>query len=217
MIAVDGGDWLEDTRTSYDTVAAAYAEQVAGALADLPHERAVLTLFAELVGTGGPVADLGCGPGHVTAHLHALGLDACGLDLSERMVTIARREHPSLRFEVASMTDLDIPDARLAGLLAWYSLIHVPDHAVPSVLAGFHRVLRPGAVVLAGFHVGDADHHKTSGYGGHPMSVRVHLRPLQRVADWLAEAGLVVEAQMLRTEPGAAGGDHGYLIARRPR
>jgi hypothetical protein len=31
------------------------------------------------------------------------------------------------------MTDLDIADGSLAGLVAWYSLIHVPDEEVPSV------------------------------------------------------------------------------------
>ncbi len=55
---------------------------------------------------------------------------------------------------------------------------------VPGVLAGFHRVLRPGGLVLAGFQVGDAHRLKTGGYGGHPMSVWVHLRPVERVAAW---------------------------------
>ena len=54
---------------------------------------------------GGPVADVGCGPGHVTAHLRDSGLDAFGIDLSPVMIDVARREHPGLRFEVGSMTD----------------------------------------------------------------------------------------------------------------
>jgi trans-aconitate methyltransferase len=39
----------------------------------------------------GPVADVGCGPGNVTAHLHTLGLTAFGVDLSPEMVGLARR------------------------------------------------------------------------------------------------------------------------------
>jgi trans-aconitate methyltransferase len=80
---------------------------------------------------GGPVAGVGCGPGHVTAHLHELGVDAFGIDLSPVMVEVARRDHPGLRFGVGSMTDLNLADASVAGLLAWWSLIHVPDAAVP--------------------------------------------------------------------------------------
>ncbi|MDU0289291.1 class I SAM-dependent methyltransferase [Saccharothrix longispora] len=58
------------------------------------------------------------------------------------MVAVARRDHPHLRFDVGSMTDLDLPDGSVAGLLAWFSLIHVPDDEVPGVPAHFRRVLR---------------------------------------------------------------------------
>lgn len=207
--------WLEQTRSSYDTVAASYADLLRDELAGLPCERAVLALFAELVGRGGAVADVGCGPGRVTAHLDQLGLQAFGVDLSPAMVDVARRDHPGLRFEVGSMTDLDLPDASLAGLLAWYSLIHVPDDAVPRVLSGFHRVLRPDGVVLLGFKTGGSRRYVTSGYGGHPVALVVHHRPVGRVERWLAEAGFAVEARMVREAQGAEGEAQGFVIARR--
>jgi hypothetical protein len=63
--------WLSDTRSSYDTDAAGYAEKVRGLLGGRPYLRASLALFAELVhgAGGGPVADVGCGPGYVTGYL----------------------------------------------------------------------------------------------------------------------------------------------------
>lgn len=99
-------DHLLATRTFYSTVAADYAERYADGLAGSPFDRALLTGFAETVlaaGTG-PVADLGCGPGEVTAYLHARGLPVFGVDLSPEMVALARREHPKVRYEVGSMT-----------------------------------------------------------------------------------------------------------------
>src|ERR1700759_4895438 len=100
--------WLADTRTSYDTVAASYADQLRNAMADQPYLLAALALFADLVRVagGGPVADVGCGPGQITAHLRSLGVDAFGIDLSPAMIDVARRDHPGVRFEVGSMTDL---------------------------------------------------------------------------------------------------------------
>ena len=196
MPAVGADDWLTDTRTSYDTVATSYAAIVRDALDRDPYMRGALALFAELV-DGGPVVDVGCGPGHVTAHLHRLGVEAFGVDLSPAMVELARRDHPGPRFEVGSMTDLDLPDASVAGLLAWWSLIHVPDDAVPAVLGQFRRVLCPSGPVLLGFHVGDESRLKTEGYGGHPMKVHVHRRRPERVAAWLRDAGFTVEAQLL--------------------
>ena len=68
--------WLSETRSSYDTDASGYAEKVHGLLNRSPYLRMSLALFAELVRTsgGGPVADVGCGPGYVTRPLHDLGV-----------------------------------------------------------------------------------------------------------------------------------------------
>lgn len=207
--------WLADTRTSYDTVAASYADQVRNLLDETPYERAVLALFADLVRAtgGGPVADVGCGPGRITAYLSELGVDTFGIDLSPAMIESARREHPGLRFEVGSMTDLDLSDASMAGLVAWYSLIHVPDDEIGSVLTHFRRVLRPGGPLLLSFHVGDETRLKTQGYGGHPMKVHVHRRRPGQVAAWLSEAGFTVEAQMTLSSAESSLG--GILFARR--
>ena len=83
--------FLRTTQAAYDAVAADYAERFSAELAGKPLDRALLASFAELVQAsgGGPVADIGCGPGHVTAHLHELGLTAFGVDLSPQMVALA--------------------------------------------------------------------------------------------------------------------------------
>jgi len=207
--------WLADIRDSYDTVAVSYADQLRESLVGAPYLRAALALFADLVRAagGGPVADVGCGPGHVTDHLRGLGVEAFGIDLSPGMIDVARRAHPRLRFEVGSMTDLDLADASVAGLLAFWSLIHIPDDAVPTVFAHFRRALRPGGPLLLGFHVGSGSRLKTQGYGGHPMNVHVHRRQPDKVAGWLRAAGFTVEAHMLldpdESVPGAV------LFARR--
>jgi SAM-dependent methyltransferase len=208
-------NWIEDTRTSYDTVADSYADLLRDSLAEEPFQRGTLALFAELVRAegNGPVADAGCGPGRLTAHLRDIGLDAFGIDLSPRMIEVARRDHPGVRFEVGSMTDLDLADRSLTGLLSWFSLIHVPDDAVPAILAEFRRVLRPGGPLLLGFHAGEGSRLKTEGYGGHPMNVHVHRRTTATVAGWLEEAGFTVEAELLhRTYLSSVGG---FVFARR--
>ena len=207
--------WLEDTRTSYDTVAESYVEIVRDLLDQAPFEHAALLVFADLVRKdgGGPIADVGCGPGRITALLRGHGADAFGIDLSPAMIEIARRENPGVRFEVGSMTDLDLPDASVAGLLAWYSLIHIPDEEIGTVLAHFHRVLRPGGLLMLGFHIGDRSNLKTEGYGGHPMNVYVHLRQPGKLAAWLHDAGFTVVAQMVTTSAESRQG--GTMVARR--
>ena len=208
--------WLSETRASYDTDAAGYAEKVRGLLDGNAYLRAGLTLFAELVrdAGGGPVADVGCGPGHVTRHLTDLGLDAFGIDLSPEMVTIARRDHPDLRFEVGTMTDLDLADDSVTGVVAFWSVIHVPDESVPGVLAQFRRVMRAGGPLLVGFHVGDGTRRTSEGYTGRAITLDSHRRRPVTVARWLREAGFTIEAELVMRPddevPGA------IIIARSP-
>lgn len=192
-------DWLSETRASYDADATGYAEKVDGLLEASPYLRASLALFADLVrdAGGGSVADVGCGPGYVTRHLHDLGVDAFGIDLSSEMIAIAQRDHPDLRFEVGTMTDLDLADHSVAGVIAFWSVIHIPDEVVPTVFAEFGRVLRPGGPVLVGFHVGDETIHTSEGYTGRPISVDSHRRTPQRVSDWLRDAGFTIDAELL--------------------
>ncbi|HEY1823940.1 MAG TPA: class I SAM-dependent methyltransferase [Trebonia sp.] len=209
------GGWLADTRASYDTVADSYAGLTRHLLDETPQERAVLASFADMVRAqgGGTVADVGCGPGRITAHLRQLGVDAFGIDLSPGMIAVARRDHPGLRFDLGSMTELALADASMAGLVAWYSLIHVPDDEVSSVFAHFRRVLRPGGPLLLGFHVGDGSRLKTQGYGGHPMKVFVHRRRHDQMIAWLKDAGFAVET--CRTLTSAESKLGGIILARR--
>ena len=192
-------EWLAGTRSSYDLDAEGYAEQVRGLLGAMPYLRASLDVFAETVhaGGGGPVADVGCGPGHVTGYLHEAGLDVFGIDLSPEMVAIARRDHPELRFDVGTMTDLDLADGSLAGLVAFWSVIHVPDHAVPGVFAEFRRVLRPGGLLLVGFHVGEGTQHTSTGYTGRAIDVDSHRRTPSTMTAWARDAGFTIRAELL--------------------
>jgi ubiquinone/menaquinone biosynthesis C-methylase UbiE len=184
-------------------------------LDETPEERAVLATFADMVRAqgDGAVADVGCGPGRITAHLCQLGVDAFGIDLSPGMIEVARRDYPGLQFDLGSMTDLALADASVAGLVAWYSLIHVPDEEVGRVLAHFRRVLRPGGPLLLGFHVGDESQLKTQGYGGHPMKVFVHRRQHEQMDEWLDDAGFAVET--CRTVTSAESRQGGIILARR--
>ena len=171
--------WLVDTRNSYDADADGYAEKVDGLLENSPYLRTSLALFAELVrdAGGGAVADIGCGPGYVTRQLRDLGVDAFGIDLSPAMIALARRDHPDIRFDVGTMTELDLGDGSLAGVLAFWSVIHVPDQCVPGVFAEFRRVMRRARPLLVGFHVGDEAHHTTEGYSGRSINLETYRRP----------------------------------------
>jgi len=104
----------------------------------------------------------------------------------------------AIAFDVPDVIPLPIAaGAPVAGLLAFWSLIHVPDDAVPTVFGHFPRALRPGGPLLLGFHVGDESRLKTQGYGGHPMRVHIHLRQPWWLARRVRKAGFTVDAEWL--------------------
>jgi SAM-dependent methyltransferase len=207
---------FRSVRGTYDTVAANYAERFVDELDGKPFDRALLAAYAELVGDAGPVADVGCGPGHVGAHLHGLGLDVRGVDLSPGMIDIARARYPGLRFDVGSMLDLDAADGELAGVVAFYSIIHVPTEQLPRVFAEFHRVLSPGGRLLVAFQLGDgSETYRNQEWLGHHVELRAWWRPAGDVADLLADAGLPVHATLARDPDDQEGTPRAYLFARK--
>ncbi len=147
-------------RSSYDAVAAAYADHLADELGVLPFERWLLDRVAAHA-DGEPVVEVGTGPGHVAAYLADRGADALGIDLSPAMVTEARRRFPGSSFEVGDLRRLTRP-ARSAGwaaVLGWYSLVHLAPAELPDTVAALVRPLAPGGWLVLGLHAGAEVRH----------------------------------------------------------
>ncbi|MGW5369378.1 class I SAM-dependent DNA methyltransferase [Streptomyces sp. NPDC004009] len=200
------------TADAYDAVALRYAELPRDDLQTFVLDRAVLAAFAEAVrGAGaGPVAELGCGPGPVTAHLRDLGLDVFGVDLSPVMIGLARETYPDLRFEVGSMDALDLADGRLQGIVSWYSVIHAAPRDVPRYLAEFRRVLASDGTLLLAFFESEGepvtafDHKVTTAYRW----------PIDDLAGLAGEAGFTEVGRMLREPCEGERFRRGHLLMR---
>ncbi|MGW2043642.1 class I SAM-dependent DNA methyltransferase [Streptomyces sp. NPDC001858] len=211
-------DFLSATRTFYDAIADDYADRFRDQVAAQPVERALMRAYSELVGAGGRVVDLGCGPGRVTGFLAALGLSVSGLDLSESMLAIARRENPGIRFEQGSMLKLDgHADGSLDGVVCWYSSIHTPVDELPALFAEFHRVLAPGGHLLLGFQVGDVPRRHDRPWG-HPVALDFLRRRPERMVELLTAAGFAEQSRTVR-EPNTDRGEavpQAFLILHKP-
>jgi SAM-dependent methyltransferase len=195
---------------SYDAVAERYAVEIASELAAKPVDRALYRLFAELITAGdlgevsdaGTVGDVGCGPGHVAAHLAGLGLRPLGVDPSPGMIAVARARYPEIAFELGSFAALPVGTAGWAGAVAPYSIIHVPDTDRPAAWTELARAIRPGGWLLVAFHIEDADHPAGSTrhvreWWGHAVDLQFHFLDPAPIAAELAESGFRV---MVRTD-----------------
>jgi SAM-dependent methyltransferase len=152
-------DTADPVRASYDSVADAYVEHIYSELAQKPLDRHLLNRFAEEVRERGTAGDLGCGPGHVTRYLHDQGVQMLGIDLSPEMVRWATRLNPDIAFRVGDIRALDLPDASLAGIVAFYSVIHLEPSDLEIAFREFRRVLAGGGLLFVAFHIGDHTVH----------------------------------------------------------
>jgi ubiquinone/menaquinone biosynthesis C-methylase UbiE len=205
---------LETVRASYDRVADNYVAMNLADITTYPWLRTAIDGFATAVRDLGPVLDVGCGPGDVTAYLAERGLDVSGVDLSPRMIAHARRRHPDQQFAVASATELNLTDSSLGGILGWWSLFNLPRHVLPQVLDSFARALVPGGHLIIGTHLGTDDLVRTEAYGAIPVTWTTHLWQPEDLWSLLAEAGLspVID---LRVSESVAGVPSLVVVAQR--
>ena len=208
----------ERVRSSYGRVAGAYAEALADELDDLPFERWLLERVGDLAGPH-PVVEVGCGPGHVTAHLASLGVEASGIDLAPEMVQVARERYPDGHYEVVDLRRLMRPTTSdgWGAVLAWYSLIHLADSELPEALAALVRPLRPGGLLVLALHHGAGVRHLDSWFDQDVSLDFVAQQPAAVVA--LVEAAGLGDVEWYVRGPVTARGETTerlYVIARAP-
>jgi ubiquinone/menaquinone biosynthesis C-methylase UbiE len=203
------------TQHGYDQVAADYAARFNNELDYKPFDRHLLNLFVELTHGQGTVCDIGCGPGQIARYLHDQGAQTMGIDLSPGMIEQARQLHPAVPFQTGDMRALPLDDETLAGITAFYSIIHIPRPDVVAVLREFRRVLQPGGWLLA-FHIGDEVLHLDK-FFEKAVSLDFAFVPLAEMRGYLETAGFTIKISTERApyEPEHAH-TRGYILAQKP-
>jgi len=205
-----------DLRASYDAVADDYASPIVAEIRHKPLERQFLDQFADRVRGLGLAADIGCGPGNAGRSLHDRGVRLAGIDLSSRMIQCARRLDPTMGFQQADVTALPVPDETWEGIVAFYSLIHVPRDRVVATLREFRRVLWPRGLLLLAFHIGAELVHVDERWG-HRLALDFGFFRSGEMEANLAAAGFDVELAAER-DPYPLEVEHqsrrGYVLAR---
>lgn len=196
---------LARVRAAYTARAAEYAALFGEIEAADEHDRERLLAWARDL--TGPVIDVGCGPGQWTSYLAGEGVDVEGIDPVPAFVDEARRRYPGSSYRIGRAEHLEVEDAALGGVLAWYSLIHTDPDRIGHPLAEFARCLRPGGGLAIGFVEGPEltpfDHAVTTAYSW----------PLGQLSERIERAGFAVVDTETRSDPGVR--RHGLIIARR--
>src|SRR5258708_41019 len=182
----------DETQAGYDSVAGEYADKYLNEFDHKPLDRQLLDRFADQVRDKGRACDLGCGPGQVARYLKSSGVDVMGIDLSPQMVEQARKLNPGIPFQQGDMRHLDLPDAALAGMAAFYCIIHIPREDVIAVLRELNRVLMPDGLLLLTFHAGEQTLHRDE-FFGKPVSLDFRFFTREDMEGKLQAAGFLID------------------------
>jgi ubiquinone/menaquinone biosynthesis C-methylase UbiE len=153
------GQNLNKIENLYDTVAKEYSETFSGEHERKPKDQEILHRFSQEIGDRRPVWDFGCGPGQTTKYLNDLGIEISGLDLSEKILEQARTLHPDLNFRKGNILELDFDEDSIAGVVAFYAIVHFTEEQVGIAIREIFRVLQPGGIFLFTYHIGDETIH----------------------------------------------------------
>ena len=207
-------DDAEQLRESYSRIAREYADHFGDELSHKPLDRALLDTVLTERPPGSTVADVGCGPGHVTAYLHDRGAPCVGVDVSPGMLEVARENNPGLDFVEGSLTNLPVADGSWGAIVALYSIIHLPPESRGTAFAELARALAPGGLLLVSFHVGDDVIHRDEMLG-RPVALDFHMLNTRDVAALCEQAGLTVQVTLERRPHLAieAPTTRGYVLA----
>ena len=202
----------------YDALAELY-DQTFPSPYDTPVERSTIDLFAAALSDldpRGPVVDVGCGTGHQSHDLTTRGFQVIGVDPSHGMLERARRRFPSLELVQDDAFLHGVTAHALSGVLARFSLIHVPPDLLEAVLSTWSGRLQPGGVVLVAFQALAPDGPLDVEVFDHAVAPAWRWKP-DAMARAVASAGMI-ERWRLVTQPGT--GHHRFpechLLASRP-
>ena len=193
------GEDLNKVESLYDKLAKEYAETFSGEHEKKPKDQEILRRFSRDIGHRRPVWDFGCGPGQTAEYLRNLGIEISGLDLSEKILQQARTIHPEIHFQKGNILDLEFENDSIAGVVAFYAIIHFTEEQVGVAFREVFRVLQPGGLFLVTYHIGEGALHVDE-FLGQKVDIEVMFFTTDFISSCLKDSGFE-KTEIIEREP----------------
>lgn len=172
------------TRAAYDLVAGEYAKRDQCVVPETFEVRAALRCFVRLLPRHATVLDVGSGAGRDSRFLHDRGLRVIGIDFSPRMVAVARKINPRIRYQIMDIEQLKFKVGMFDGVWANASLHHIPKKRLKKVLSKIYIVLRSGGIFFVKLKYGKGERMRANITFGKPTTryfAFYHIRELSKL------------------------------------
>jgi phosphorylcholine metabolism protein LicD/ubiquinone/menaquinone biosynthesis C-methylase UbiE len=103
------------------------------------------------------VLDVGCGPGRDIQYFLQNGLNATGIDLSQKTLEIAQAKVPDAQFFVMDMSETIFPDECFHGLWCCGSFYHLPKRLADKAIEEFYRIIKKNGILYLAIKEGDGE------------------------------------------------------------
>jgi SAM-dependent methyltransferase len=188
---------MPDERVDYDEIAPVYDERYRANL--LERVSAALMALARDIGAR-RILEAGCGTGRWLADFQAAGFEACGLDISLRMLAQAHRRDARLPLVCGRASRLPFQEASFDLVCCVNALHHFDDKR--GFIFEARRLLRPGGALATIGMNPHAEGQRERWFlydtfpGTYESDLRRFVRP-ETVMAWMTEAGFARTAQQV--------------------
>lgn len=145
-------DYIGKTIAVYDLVANEYAQKVEKFSPELERK-----LFCSMLPAHASILDAGCGSGRDAAYFTDKGFSVTGVDLSEKLLAIAKKRASKAIFLQQDLRSLQLERNSFDGIWVCASILHLQYKDVPSVLNKFYEILKPNGIVFISVKVGNGE------------------------------------------------------------
>jgi SAM-dependent methyltransferase len=188
-----------EVRDCYNRTAKEYAQQFLNELDHKPFDRSLLNRFSDMLPDGSLIYDFGCGSGQTTKYIHDLSRhEIIGLDFSENAIHVAKQNFGEIEFVVDDMLNSKMASASADGILAFYAVVHFTYIEIEKALKEWRRLLKPNAIGLFSFHVGEEYVEVADFLGVSGAKATWHLLDVDRVLEISKQVGFRVEEAVIR-------------------
>ena len=172
-----------------------------------------LNIFLSHLKLGNKILDIGCGTGFSSKYFTGKGMLTEGIDLSEGMIAIAKRNYPSLSFQIADLRDF-IPEEHVDAVWAGYSLFHFEKEYLEETFNLIKSYLKPagifGLVIQEGYGEIEMDEPFMP-----DKKIYIHLYTVEEMTEILNKYGFeVVDSSIKKAEVFGFPFDKVLIIAR---